>query len=246
MRIALFSDIHGNRQALEACLAHAAQQAPDREVFLGDFVGYGADPAWVLDQVMPRVAGGALALLGNHDEAVLTGNAGLNTSAARAIDWTRPKLSADHLNFLRSLPLEVEEEDRLYVHADASAPGRWNYVLEADDARRSLAGTHQRVTFCGHTHVPRLFGITATEKLMGFRPVSEVPVPLPRPRRWLAVIGSVGQPRDGDAAACYAILDTAKQELAWIRVPYDVDGAADAIRAAGLPEILANRLYSGQ
>lgn len=246
MRIALISDIHGNRQALEACLAHAEGLAPDRYAILGDLVGYGADPEWVVDRVREMVGRGAIALLGNHDEAVLAGQGDLNAAATVAMLWTRQRLGAPALDFLRTLPLAVEEEDRLYVHAEASAPQRWHYVLDADDARRSLEATDQRLTFCGHTHIPRLFGITAAEKLMAFHPVSAVPVPLRRPRRWLAVLGAVGQPRDGNPAACYAVFDTESQELAWHRVPYDVAGAAAAILAAGLPDMLATRLYGGR
>ena len=171
MRIALLSDIHGNRQALEACLAHAAGQAAERLVFLGDLVGYGADPEWVVERVAAEVGRGALALLGNHDEAVLTGGGDLNRAAAAAVDWTRGRLDAAALAFLRGLPLVAEEEDRLYVHADASAPDAWHYVLDADAALRSLEATTQRLTFCGHTHLPRLFGITAASKLMSFQPV---------------------------------------------------------------------------
>jgi diadenosine tetraphosphatase ApaH/serine/threonine PP2A family protein phosphatase len=246
MRIALFSDIHANREAFEVCLAHAAAQRPDRVVLLGDYVGYGADPEWVVGKVREMVAAGALALLGNHDEAAFKTNGGMNPAAAAAIAWTRTQLSPESLNFLKQLPMEEEEEDRLYVHADASNPQAWNYVLEQEDARRSLGATRQRLTFCGHTHIPRLFGITATEKLTAFRPVGGVAVPLPRPRQYLAVLGAVGQPRDGDPAACYGIFDTAASALSWHRVPYDAAAAAEKIRAAGLPESLAVRLLRGQ
>jgi diadenosine tetraphosphatase ApaH/serine/threonine PP2A family protein phosphatase len=118
--------------------------------------------------------------------------------------------------------------------------------MESEDARRSLEATDAQATFCGHTHVPRLFGITAAAKLASFRPVPGVPVPLPRPRQWLAVLGAVGQPRDGDPAACYGMLDTARGELTWVRVPYDVETAAEKIHAAGLPESLALRLRRGR
>ena len=246
MRIALLSDIHGNRQALEACLAHAAGRAAERLVFLGDLVGYGADPGWVVERVAAEVGRGALALLGNHDEAVLAGGIAMNPAAAAAVDWTRGRLDAAALAFLRGLPLVIEEGDRLFVHADASAPDAWHYVLDADAALRSLEATPQRLTFCGHTHLPRLFGITAAAKLMSFQPVAGVPVPLRRPRHWIAVLGAVGQPRDGNPAACYGIFDTESQEMSWQRVPYDVEAAAAAIRAAGLPDSLATRLYGGR
>ena len=245
MRIALFSDIHGNREAFAACLEHARQHRPDRMVLLGDFVGYGADPAWVVQQVRDLVAQGAIAIAGNHDEAAWKGPGGLNATAAAAIAWTRQQLAPEALAFLKALPLEVEEEDRLYVHADASDPAAWRYVTEQEEARRSLVATTQRLTFCGHVHTPRLYGITATDKLTAFRPTAGMAVPLPRPRQWLAVLGAVGQPRDGDPAACWGMLDAANSQFTWHRVPYDVAAAAEKIRDAGLPESLAARLYRG-
>ncbi len=246
MLIALMADLHANREAFAACLDHAERQGAQRLVFLGDVVGYGADPEWVTETVMARVARGAVAVLGNHDQAVRRGAGGMNATAEAAIAWTRSRLSAEAADFLDALPLEAWEEDRLYVHANASDPGRWRYVLEAEDARRSLEATEAQATFCGHTHVPRLFGITAAAKLASFRPVPGVPVPLVRPRQWLAVLGAVGQPRDGNPAACYGMLDTARGELTWVRVPYDVAAAAEKIRAAGLPESLALRLRRGR
>jgi diadenosine tetraphosphatase ApaH/serine/threonine PP2A family protein phosphatase len=247
MLIALMADLHANREAFAACLDHAERQGAGRFVFLGDVVGYGADPEWVAETVMDRVGRrGAVAVLGNHDEAARRGPGGMNGAAEAAMAWTRSRLSAEAADFLASLPLEVWEEDRLYVHADASDPGRWRYVLEAEDARRSLEATEAQATFCGHTHVPRLFGITAADKLASFRPVPGVPVPLARPRQWIAVLGAVGQPRDGDPAACYGLLDTARGELTWVRVPYDVAAAAEKVRAAGLPESLALRLHRGR
>ena len=246
MLIALMADMHGNREAFAACLDHAERAGAQRLVFLGDAVGYGADPQWAAEAVMGRVSRGALAVLGNHDEAVRRGRGGMNAAAEAAMAWTRDRLSAEAADFLDSLPLEAEDEDRLYVHADASAPDRWNYVFEAEEARRSLEATGAQATFCGHTHVPRLFGITAAAKLAAFTPVPGVSVPLLRPRQWLAVLGAVGQPRDGDPAACYGMLDTARSELTWVRVPYDVAAAAEKIRAAGLPESLALRLHRGR
>lgn len=246
MRVALFADIHGNREALEACLGHAVRSGAEQQVFLGDLVGYGADPQWVVDTVMAAVARGAIALQGNHDAAVRRGAGGMNGSAAAAIAWTASVLNAEAREFLASLPLEIEEEDRVYVHSEASNPARWIYVTGAEAARRSLEATRAQVTFCGHVHVPCLYGITAAAKLTRFKPVPGFPVPLTRPRQWLAVLGAVGQPRDGNPAACYGLLDTEAATLTWMRVPYDIATAAGKIRAAGLPSNLALRLFEGR
>lgn len=247
VRIALLSDIHANLEALEACLEHAAEVArAARLVFLGDLVGYGADPGAVVERVRSLVEGqGALCVMGNHDEAAVRGPANFTADAGAAIRWTAGQLSGEQKAFLAALPMEVQEEDRLYLHADAANPAAWIYVLSADDARRSLEATRSRLTFCGHTHVPALFGLTATGKLAGHRPPANTAMPLLPPRQWLAVIGAVGQPRDGSPAACYGLLDTDASELSWMRVPYDVAEAARKIRAAGLPDRLAARLAIG-
>jgi diadenosine tetraphosphatase ApaH/serine/threonine PP2A family protein phosphatase len=245
MRIALMTDIHGNREALAACLDHAAQNGIGRYVFLGDYVGYGADPGWVLDTVAARVAQGAIAILGNHDAAVLTDSAGMNETAAEAIAWTRTRLDDRQRAFIAGLPLFIEEADRLYVHSSAFEPQQWNYVTELYAASRSLMATRAHATFCGHTHVPALFHMSMTGKFASFDPVERVEIPLTPQRRWLAVIGSVGQPRDRDPAACYAVLDDERYALTYVRVPYDIESAARKIRAAGLPELLAARLFEG-
>src|SRR5215207_6711095 len=150
MLIALLADIHANREALTACLAEAKRAGADRYVFLGDLVGYGADPAWVVDRVAEMVEAGAIAVLGNHDAAALHGSETMNSAARAAIEWTRARLAPAHRSFLGSLPLTVVEGDRLYVHASASAPADWIYILGAREAFQSFRATHRRLTFCDH------------------------------------------------------------------------------------------------
>lgn len=245
-RIALLADIHANREAFEACLADAARRGADRLVILGDLVGYGADPVWVVEKARELASAGTILLKGNHDEAAVLDRGGMNSDAAAAAAWTRGVLDDAAKAFLKALPLEVEEEDRLYVHADATDPAAWHYVQDAEDARRSIAATDARIVLCGHVHVPALYNLTAAAKLVPFRPVVDVAVPLIRPRRWHAVLGAVGQPRDGDPAAAWSMLDEDANELTLHRVPYDVTTAAGKIRAAGLPEGLAVRLHRGR
>jgi diadenosine tetraphosphatase ApaH/serine/threonine PP2A family protein phosphatase len=245
MRIALMTDIHGNREALEACLDHAAQNGVGRYVYLGDYAGYGADPGWVIDTVRAHAEGGAVAILGNHDAAVLGDSEGMNDTAAAAMAWTRTQLDARQREFLARLPLTIEENGRLYVHGSAFEPAQWHYVTELYAAAKSLMATRAHATFCGHTHVPALFHMSMTGKFASFDPVDRVDIPLTRQRRWLAVIGSVGQPRDRDPAACYAVLDDERDVLTYVRVPYDIESAARKIRAAGLPAALSARLFEG-
>ncbi len=246
MRYALFADVHANREAMQACLADAARLGHDRQVFLGDLVGYGADPNWVVDRVREAVAAGALAVRGNHDASVADpGREGLHDEAQRVADWTRTALDAAALDFLRALPLRAEEGDMLCVHANAYAPARWDYLLGRVEVGRSLGATTATITFCGHVHEPMLWTQSATGRLGEFRPVADVPIPVPPHRRWLAVVGSTGQPRDGDPAACWALYDASARLLTWRRVPYDHASAAAKIRAAGLPERFAARLETG-
>jgi diadenosine tetraphosphatase ApaH/serine/threonine PP2A family protein phosphatase len=243
MLIALMSDIHANRQALEACVAHARREGAKRFVFVGDYVGYGGDPQAVVDLICGLVADGGAAVRGNHDEA--GEDRGMHESAAQAARWSHAQLSPAARAFLADLPLVVQEEDRLYVHGDASAPGQWRYIEDAEGAARSLRGCSARIVVSGHVHVPALYAM-AGDKALPFKPQNGVRTPLLRQRRWQATLGAVGQPRDRDPAAAYALLDSDAAEIAFQRVPYDIEGAAQAIRDAGLSEGLASRLFVGR
>lgn len=246
MLIALFTDIHGNREAFEACLAHAARHKIDRFIFLGDYVGYGADPGFAVDTVRDFVARGAIALRGNHDSAASGTPERMNDHGARAIEWTRKQLTGEQQEFLANLPYRHEESGCFYVHASAADPWLWDYVMDDRAAARSLAATDASLTFCGHVHVPALFHVTTTGKIAGFDPDSDVAIPLSRQRRWIAVIGAVGQPRDRNPAACYALYDDTAQTLTYVRAPYDIERTAQKIRDAGLPPFLADRLAWGR
>ena len=170
----------------------------------------------------------------------------MNDEAMLAIQWTRRQLDPAQLEFLASRPLTAEDDGRLYVHASAADPAAWDYVLDERSAGRSLQATDAALTFCGHTHVPALFHLTVTGKIAGFDPDAGVALPLTPQRRWLAVIGAVGQPRDRNPAACYALYDGGPRTLSYQRVPYDIDTAARKIRDAGLPPFLAARLAWGR
>jgi predicted phosphodiesterase len=247
MRLALLADVHANLEALMAVLAHARAQGAEALAFLGDLVGYGADPVAVLERVEDEAARGALVVQGNHDAAVLDPDvaAGMNSTALAAIVWTRAQLGAPERAFLASLPLVVRRGDATFVHASAEAPAEWLYVTEAAGAGRSLAAVETPWTFSGHVHEPVLYYTCASERPLPFRPVPGVAIPVPRRRHWLAIAGSVGQPRDGRAAASYAVLDDVRCTLTYYRVAYDWPTAAAKVRAAGLPERLAARLEHG-
>jgi diadenosine tetraphosphatase ApaH/serine/threonine PP2A family protein phosphatase len=246
MKLALIADVHANREALEAVLQHAERAGCERHVLLGDYVGYGADPLWVVDCVRSLVAGGAIAVKGNHDTGVAgTASPHMVAEARHVVDWTRTRLGASELQFLQDLPLSVTEGEALFVHANAYAPARWEYVLGRAEAQRSLRATLCCYTFCGHVHEPKLYYESDAGHCIDFVPSSDRPVPMPAHRRWLVLPGSTGQPRDGNPAACYAWFDTVQRLLTFHRIPYDHDTAAAKIRAAGLPDMLATRLADG-
>jgi len=246
MKIALLTDLHANREALEAVLQHAASAGVERYAVLGDLVGYGADPAWVVDAIRRLAAAGAIVVQGNHDEAVVRGPRPTMRAEARdAVAWTRSRLSAEQLHFLAALQLTHTEADALFVHANAWRPAGWDYVDDRASAVRSLRATTARRTFCGHVHEPMLYHLSARGKAGDFRPQPDVVIPLPPHRQWLVIPGSVGQPRDNLPAACYAIYETAQPAVTYHRVPYDHLTAAAKVRAAGLPAILAQWLTDG-
>ena len=247
MPTAFITDLHANREAVESVLEHARSHGADRWVLLGDFVGYGADPAWVVDTVRALVREGAAAVMGNHDQAVARGAApGMRPDAKYVIDWTRAQLDASQLDFLASLPISQRHGDQLYVHANAWAPAGWEYIQGRAEAVRSLHATQSRYTFCGHMHEPKLFHLSGIGKAGDFVPTPGVAIPIAPHRQWLVIPGSCGQPRDGNPAACYAMFDDAQHALTYHRVPYDHAAAGAKILAAKLPQRLASRLEEGQ
>jgi diadenosine tetraphosphatase ApaH/serine/threonine PP2A family protein phosphatase len=250
MKLALIADVHANLEGLSACLDHAQSQGADRHAFLGDLVGYGADPGPVVDVVRRYVAERhALVVKGNHDQAAIQAEDAdtMRRAAERAIDWTRAQLAPAQREFLAALPLVVREDRVFLVHASPEEPAEWVYVTDPARAAAGLAASAPATwVFCGHVHEPVLYTVGAAPRPVAFRPVSGVPIPVPPHRRWLAVVGSAGQPRDGNTAACYAMLDTDRASLTFHRVPYDWRVAAAKVRAAGLPESLARRLERGE
>jgi diadenosine tetraphosphatase ApaH/serine/threonine PP2A family protein phosphatase len=246
MRLAILSDIHANREAMDAVLSRLAAQRIDRIVLLGDIVGYGADPAYCLERAEALLDDGAIGILGNHDAAVTGPLDDLNSAARAAIEWTRRQLSPQHLTVLGRLAASHRETDLMLVHASARAPLAWTYIVDADAAERCLRATDARITIVGHVHVPALWRLISVGTATRHQPHSGQEIPLSASQNWLAVMGSVGQPRDGVTAAAYGILDTRARSVTFARVPYDHFEAARKIRQAGLPSSLAERLLQGR
>ncbi len=250
MKLALLSDIHANIQAMDACLAHARAQGAQRFALLGDLVGYGADPSAVAQRAMALAQQGALVIKGNHDDMAVNPPREPRTIGDSTAAWTHSQLSAVERHFLQMLPMTLRFESILLVHASAEAPELWRYVYDRQAAALSLdaACLHGDVqyVFGGHVHLQTLYHRGFGSGLTMFTPLPGAAIPVARNRQWLATIGSVGQPRDGNPQAMYALLDTELEQLTFHRVAYDHEAAADAIRRAGLPDFFADRLEIGR
>ncbi|MDO8671560.1 MAG: metallophosphoesterase family protein [Dehalococcoidia bacterium] len=240
------SDIHGNLTALKAVIADLRDKGPVDEYWcMGDIVGYGPAPnecVELLKQLDLRC------VLGNHDAAAagLLDLADFNLAAKDAIKWTMDQLSEDNRQFLASLPMHCSEGDYTLVHGSPLDP-TWDYISSAAKAKTSLSYLQTLHGLVGHTHVPVLYVYVPENKtcVVSATPAGQ-PVQIARQgRRILFNPGSVGQPRDGDPRASYALLDVTASTITHHRVPYDVEAVQRAMRALGLPTSLAERLSHG-
>jgi diadenosine tetraphosphatase ApaH/serine/threonine PP2A family protein phosphatase len=245
--LALLADIHSNLGALEACLAHARRHGAGRTALLGDLVGYAGEPAEVVARAAALSHDGAYSVKGNHDEAIAPEApiAYMNESARVAIDYARRVLSTEQKAYLAALPLCLRDGDLCLVHASASQPERWNYVDGPAAAWRSSQAAQRPYTFCGHVHDQMLYFERGPGHMGALRPTPGTAIPVGRHRRWVAIVGSVGQPRDGNPEAAYALFDSQREEITFHRVAYDHLAAEAKVRAAGLPEFLAYRMRRG-
>ena len=245
MRAAVLSDVHANLPALEAVLEGIDRAAVDELWCLGDVVGYGADPDACTELIRERCA---VSLVGNHDLAVLgeLDISSFSETARAAVEWTRENCDEATMKFLKGLKPESSDQEVGLYHASPRDPV-WEYVLAVDQARECMEEQSGRVSLIGHSHVALFFsdgagpnGSPAGAQAEGGRELdlSE--------GRWLLNPGSVGQPRDGDPRGAWLELDTGEWRCAYHRVEYEIDRAAEAIREAALPELLADRLYVGQ
>ncbi len=240
MRFAILSDIHSNLEALEAVLEDARAQACTHFVCLGDVVGYNANPSEcvkiIQDLECPVVKG-------NHDEqaSIAASTEGFNELAEEAIGWTRDHLSADEKAWLADLRLTRQVRDFTIVHATLDTPGQWGYVFNDLDAIASFTYQHTSLCFFGHTHWPTAF---VRDDAVRRIPVGQIV--LAPGKKYFINAGSVGQPRDRDWRAAYCIFHTDRQVIEQRRVRYDLETAQKKIRAAGLPDRLADRLAAGR
>ena len=246
MRYLVLTDIHGNLEALEAVLAHAATREYDAVLVLGDLVGYGADPNLVIERV--EALAPVAVVRGNHDKvaAGVEDAEGFNLTARNAVQWTYDALTPEHRAYLRALPIGPVIVDDLIEICHGTPFDEDAYVFDELDAVRAIEASRRPLCLFGHTHVPLVCARTDDE-LEVYTPDGDVfALDVQEGRRYLVNPGSVGQPRDGDPRAGMAIVDTDARRMELFRVPYFVEQAQYKVRRAGLPEILAKRLALGR
>ena len=247
MRYLILSDIHANIDALEAVLDAALADAWDRAIVLGDLVGYGAEPNAVIDRI--RALDPLKVIRGNHDKAAsgLDDGSSFNTVARTAARWTSETLTTANRAYLRELPMgPAEIDDRLEICHGAPFDED-HYIFDSEDARRALDAATRPVCLFGHTHLPVIF-LRGESRFDGYVPAgsAETQVPLEDATSYLINAGSVGQPRDGDPRAAFAVYSTTGPSLLLRRVAYPLEKAQRRILNAGLPSSLANRLGIGR
>ncbi|ACN14127.1 conserved hypothetical protein [Desulforapulum autotrophicum HRM2] len=243
MRIAVFSDVHSNLEALQAFIEHAATRRISHYMCLGDIVGYGASPnACIrLVQTMP----GIRFIVGNHDNAATGGGHHMGVTAAKALSWTIMRLSPESHVFLKSMKENIKTGNLFFCHANPCGISDWYYISKKSLISRTFFLTRAKILFAGHTHSAAV--ITRKNFLCMYirKPGNGAVVPVAGVNRQIFNCGSIGQPRDGDPRASYLIYDTLEEVVEFHRVAYDLKGAAKRIMDAGLPEALALRLSLG-
>jgi diadenosine tetraphosphatase ApaH/serine/threonine PP2A family protein phosphatase len=248
VRYLVLSDIHGNLEALEAALAAGAARGYDRTLVLGDLVGYCADPNGVVDRVQGLAP--AASIRGNHDKVAsgVEDAEGFNLVARTAIEWTFDTLTPANRAYLSALPAGPVAVDDLVEICHGTPFDEDAYVFDELDALRALEAAHRPVCLFGHTHIPVSFRRNAygLEIFVAERDIDALTVSFEEGSRYLVNPGSVGQPRDGNPRAAFAILDTDRRSIDLVRVEYPVGEAQAKIVKAGLPDMLAKRLSLGR
>jgi len=247
MRYLVLTDIHANLEALDSCLADARGRAYDQTLVLGDLVGYGADPNRVIERVQALKP--AAIVRGNHDKVAcgLEQAEGFNPVAKSAARWTLDVLTPRHREWLAALPEGPTLVDDLVEICHGSPFDEDAYIFDELDAVRALKVSTRPLCLFGHTHYPVMFELSAdTVDSIGSTSAAETQVQLRDGCKYLINPGSVGQPRDGDPRAAYAIVDTIERRVELFRAPYALDETQSKIVEAGLPEVLAQRLAVGR
>jgi diadenosine tetraphosphatase ApaH/serine/threonine PP2A family protein phosphatase len=247
MRYLVLTDIHANLEALETCLADARRRRCDHTLVLGDLVGYGADPNAVITRVLALKP--VAVVRGNHDKVAcgVEQAEGFNAVAKSAARWTLEVLTPEYREWLAELPQGPTVVDDLIEICHGSPFDEDAYIFDELDAVRALKVSTRPLCLFGHTHYPVTFELDGeTIESVGGAAAAESRLQIRDGRRYLVNPGSVGQPRDGDPRAAYAIVDTSARHVELYRVKYPVEAAQLKIIDAGLPDVLAQRLAVGR
>lgn len=241
----IFGDVHGNLEALEAVLIDMEEQGVTHPLCLGDLVGYGPNPAECVEAVR---ALGCPVVRGNHDDLVTHHRppASFSDPARLALQYSRLHLNPAQMNFLRRIPLTWVEDPITVVHATLDGPESWGYISTRLEAQTSFLYQKTRLCFVGHTHRPCAFAQEKDVRPLEFRHVDVHPDRSKIGRKFLFNVGAVGQPRDGDWRAAYAIYCPKEEWVDLRRVNYNIDQTSEKILKAGLPESLSKRLFKGE
>ena len=245
MRALVVSDLHSNAEALRAVVRKSRRKRFDSVICLGDFVGYGAEPNQVLD-VMRTLRGSKYYIRGNHDRVAcgIDDGSGFNYAARAAALWTRDHLSAVNKRFLSDLTVgPMQQQELLLCHG--SPYDEDEYLFTEHHAGLVFKLFASRVIFYGHTHLPVFFSIDERGRVEGEWIRGDATVRLDPDKRYLINPGSVGQPRDRNPQASFALYDSTRRRVKFFRIDYDVEATQHSILAAGLPRILADRLAIG-
>jgi diadenosine tetraphosphatase ApaH/serine/threonine PP2A family protein phosphatase len=239
-KFAILGDIHANLEALDVVIADSRNRGVTHYACVGDVVGYNASPVECIDRLLEL---GAVTVRGNHDHycTMDTHLEGFHPLAADVIEWTRKRLSPEHMEFLKALPYVARVSDFTLVHSTLDTPGMWGYVFDTLEAESNFNYQTTQVCFFGHTHVPLLF-----EKAGNIQGGPYTRVKAAFGRKYFINVGSVGQPRDGNPQCAYVTFDTRTGEIEIYRLDYEIARTQARIREAGLPGRLADRLVLGR
>jgi diadenosine tetraphosphatase ApaH/serine/threonine PP2A family protein phosphatase len=241
MHYAILSDVHANLESLYAVLRDVDKRKIENVFFLGDAVGYGPNPNECVEVLVERCK---ILLAGNHDWGVLgkTEITYFNEYARVAIRWTQDVLTEENRKTLQSFPVKKEKrgEDMLLVHSTPKDPEEWHYLLTLWDAEINFHYFDSKFCFLGHSHYPFIIERLPSGELVTYKEAARIG----KTERYIVNVGSVGQPRDGDPRACYAVIDDEKMEI--VRVPYDIETVQKKMNNEGLPLFLIERLSRGR
>lgn len=238
MKIVVISDIHGNLEALNKVLEYIDKlEGEKRVVCLGDIVGYGPNPAEcfkIVESLTDKIC------LGNHEYAILDEDFDYQMAryARKAIRWTRGILDEEIREVINKLPLQIEEDNVLYVHASPDDPMQWKYISNARNAYSSLIEMKHSLCFVGHSHIPGIYAYNELQR-------NSIDATLSKDDKTIVNVGSVGQPRDGSPMLSFAVFDDDNWNVEIIRLKYDYQKTMAKIKKANLPLLLAERLARG-